>query len=231
MVTNAVRQPAVAELPSVRSHTDAAGWLEQSLVVDFRSGTEVMRMTMEGDDPRELRVVLAAVARAYLAEVDERENGQPPPAGKARSRPRPNIRIVSTRFRNRLMGSHCGLDRTTEQLSRCSTRWLAKNWPTPTANWQTSTRNCSFSAGAGKTGTQREGAHRARRVLVDERLRREPAIANSKSRPPRRTNASLTMEALFKPGATTPALTRAPRRCQEYRGPPGPHQSRPASEA
>src|SRR6266480_1224378 len=53
----AVRQPGVAELPIVRSQSDPVAWLEQALVVDFRAGPEVMRLTLEGNDPDQLRAV------------------------------------------------------------------------------------------------------------------------------------------------------------------------------
>src|SRR5262245_27372250 len=35
-----------------------------------------MRVPLEGDDPAEQRAILQGLTRAYLAEVDERENGQ-----------------------------------------------------------------------------------------------------------------------------------------------------------
>jgi len=76
VLTAAVRDPAVAALPIVRSQSDPVAWLEQSLLVDFRSGPEVMRVTLEGNDPDQLRTILAAVSRCYLEEVDEQENGQ-----------------------------------------------------------------------------------------------------------------------------------------------------------
>ena len=35
-----------------------------------------MRVSIEGNDGEELRILLDAVAKAYLADVDERDNGQ-----------------------------------------------------------------------------------------------------------------------------------------------------------
>ena len=71
----ALGRPEVRDLPSVREQADPVGWLDRRLYVDFRVGAEFMRVSMEGDDPNEVLPILHAVRDAYMAEVDERENG------------------------------------------------------------------------------------------------------------------------------------------------------------
>jgi succinoglycan biosynthesis transport protein ExoP len=75
-LNNALKEPGVSSLKLIRSQGDPVAWLDRSLRVDVRSGTEFMKVSIEGDDPDELRAILAAVAKAYLEDVDDREKGQ-----------------------------------------------------------------------------------------------------------------------------------------------------------
>lgn len=72
----ALRQPGVTELGVVRTaEPDAINWLDRKLVVDNKSGSEFMRVTIEGEDGDELLVLLDAISKAYLASVDDQDNG------------------------------------------------------------------------------------------------------------------------------------------------------------
>lgn len=74
---SALKHPGVSSLGVVAREPDPLGWLDRKLVVDPKSsGSEFMRVTIEGDDGEELKVLLQAVAKSYLAGVDERDNGE-----------------------------------------------------------------------------------------------------------------------------------------------------------
>lgn len=75
LILNAtLKQPGVANLGVVRAQADPITWLEDNLRVSFGPG-EFMRVEIDGEPVEELRVLLTALAKVYLADVDERENG------------------------------------------------------------------------------------------------------------------------------------------------------------
>ena len=75
-INNALKQPGVNGLGVVRTaDPDAITWLDKKLVVDSKNTSEFMRVTLEGEDGEELTAVLQAVSKAYLASVDDRDNG------------------------------------------------------------------------------------------------------------------------------------------------------------
>ncbi|MGH7225728.1 MAG: Wzz/FepE/Etk N-terminal domain-containing protein, partial [Gemmataceae bacterium] len=64
----ALRQPGVAELGVVRSKDDPAGWLEENLKVAFLEKTDILRVSLEGTEPKELAALVNAVKDAYMEE-------------------------------------------------------------------------------------------------------------------------------------------------------------------
>jgi hypothetical protein len=61
-------------LPSrQRIRSDPVVWLEGELKVDFKDAREIMRVSLDGDDPDDLKVLVDAVAEAYLTEVVDRQ--------------------------------------------------------------------------------------------------------------------------------------------------------------
>jgi capsular exopolysaccharide synthesis family protein len=63
------------DAPLLKQQPDPVAWLDKNLQVDFRAGSEFMRVYLEGDNPDELLAVVRAVAAAYQAEVEQREKG------------------------------------------------------------------------------------------------------------------------------------------------------------
>ncbi len=62
-------QTPVAELSIIRSSPTPLAMLEKELKVDFPGSREIMRISFDGDNPRELKILVEAVAEAYLTEV------------------------------------------------------------------------------------------------------------------------------------------------------------------
>jgi capsular exopolysaccharide synthesis family protein len=73
VLTSALRDPKVAELPVVRQQANPLTWLEAQVHADFSIAPEIMAITMSGDDPKAVELILNAVRDAYLKEVVGRE--------------------------------------------------------------------------------------------------------------------------------------------------------------
>jgi capsular exopolysaccharide synthesis family protein len=69
----ALKRPGVAELAMLRDKSDPAAWLEKQLRADFSVAPEVLRLSLAGEDPVEIAVLLGAVRDAYLDEIVEKE--------------------------------------------------------------------------------------------------------------------------------------------------------------
>jgi hypothetical protein len=70
MVLNAaLRDENVARYRMIRDHADPIEWLKEQIKVDFVAGSEVMEISLSGDDPVEIAGIVNAVMRAYVDEV------------------------------------------------------------------------------------------------------------------------------------------------------------------
>lgn len=76
-LSTALNQPGVSDLGVFKTaDTDPLSWIDQKMKVDTKTGSEFMRVSIEGDNGDELRTLLEAISKAYLADVDERHNGE-----------------------------------------------------------------------------------------------------------------------------------------------------------
>jgi capsular exopolysaccharide synthesis family protein len=75
VLSAALTRPGVKELPRIQGMLNPTGYLRSHIKSDFNSGPLMMRVTMSGDDPEELKVLVNAVAEAFVAEA-EREDKQ-----------------------------------------------------------------------------------------------------------------------------------------------------------
>jgi capsular exopolysaccharide synthesis family protein len=64
----ALNDPGVASLDVVRKQANPKEWLSQGLLVDFTKGPEILQISMKGDNPAALKMVVNAVMKAYLDE-------------------------------------------------------------------------------------------------------------------------------------------------------------------
>ena len=53
----------------VREQVDPIVWLQENLKVEFLAGSEVMEISLSGDNPEELAGIVNAVKKAYMEEV------------------------------------------------------------------------------------------------------------------------------------------------------------------
>ena len=63
----------VANLSIVKDKPDILDWLEQNVKVDTSVGTEILRVSISGDQPQELVQLLGAIVDAYMKEVVDKE--------------------------------------------------------------------------------------------------------------------------------------------------------------
>jgi polysaccharide biosynthesis transport protein len=76
-LNTALNQPGIKGLGVFKGiDTDELSWLDQKMKVDTKTGSEFMRVSIEGDNGDELQTLLEAISKAYLADVDERHNGE-----------------------------------------------------------------------------------------------------------------------------------------------------------
>ena len=72
VLSSALKLPGVAQLGVWKEKADPISWLAETLRVSF-DAPEIMRVELDGEPADEVVTVLNAVARAYLAEVGERD--------------------------------------------------------------------------------------------------------------------------------------------------------------
>ena len=76
VLTGAMKDPAVEGSSLLQNRSDKVAALESKLKVDFSLGTEFMRLTLEGDNPDELKQILDAVAQSYLNNAVNKKRNQ-----------------------------------------------------------------------------------------------------------------------------------------------------------
>lgn len=68
IIVAALRRPGVSELEDIRSRPDPAAWLEEELKVSFLDKTDILRVSLDGTNPKELATLVNAVKDAYMEE-------------------------------------------------------------------------------------------------------------------------------------------------------------------
>jgi capsular exopolysaccharide synthesis family protein len=69
-------RPDIAQLNEVRAQEDPLSWLGKNLAADFKDGPDVMRVSLSGDYPEDLAVILNEVVKAYLQEYAAKEKAK-----------------------------------------------------------------------------------------------------------------------------------------------------------
>ncbi|MGO9462947.1 MAG: polysaccharide biosynthesis tyrosine autokinase [Isosphaeraceae bacterium] len=65
----ALRDGEVGKCPLIRNEVDPIGWLVENLKVEFIQASELMEISLSGDDPQQLAIIVNAVKKAYIEEV------------------------------------------------------------------------------------------------------------------------------------------------------------------
>jgi len=75
----ALQQPGISQLRIMRDQKEPIDWLLENVQAQFAQGSELLQLSLEGNDPQELAKLVNSVARAYIDEVvnkDLRQRGQ-----------------------------------------------------------------------------------------------------------------------------------------------------------
>jgi capsular exopolysaccharide synthesis family protein len=72
ILSYALNYPEVAKLQVIKEQTDQLQWLETEIKVEF-PGPEFIQISMSGDQPKELLVLVNAVRKAYLEKTADKE--------------------------------------------------------------------------------------------------------------------------------------------------------------
>ena len=69
MLKNALQDKDVSSYRMIRESDDPIAWLKENLKVEFIGVSEVMEISLSGDNPQELAGIVNAVKKAYMTEV------------------------------------------------------------------------------------------------------------------------------------------------------------------
>jgi len=72
----ALNQHGIANLGVMKNQTDRVAWLENNLQVDFEQSSELMRVSLVGDDSDDMKAILDAIKTVYIREVLSRDSMQ-----------------------------------------------------------------------------------------------------------------------------------------------------------
>jgi capsular exopolysaccharide synthesis family protein len=74
VLTRALRDPEVAQLPVLQKHPDPVAWLGGEIRADYSIAPEIFRIAMTGESAEELKKLVIAVREAYVKEIADKEH-------------------------------------------------------------------------------------------------------------------------------------------------------------
>ena len=74
VLSNALKHPEMEKAPLLKQQPTPIDWLATHIQIDFKNGPEFMRVYLEGDQPDELSAILKSVTAAFMAHVEKRDN-------------------------------------------------------------------------------------------------------------------------------------------------------------
>src|SRR5262245_16899707 len=69
----AIRDPGIAELPMLREQVDPIRYLEEELRVETKEGSEIIKVSLSGDDARSIAAIVNSIQSAFFREVVDDE--------------------------------------------------------------------------------------------------------------------------------------------------------------
>jgi len=200
-------QPEVRDLAAVQEQADPVGWLDHRLNVDFRVGPEFMRVSLEGDDPQEVVAILGALSRSYLAEVDERENGQ-------RRRRLAQLESVQAEQRDRQAKVQKEIDAIAVRLGSKDATTLAladqmAREELTNANREVAEIDAQLQVLPRPDAPKPKGEVTVPPSMIEDRLRKDSTLIQLEGELTKARARLAATERSYKPGVTTPAVTKA----------------------
>ena len=76
VLTSALSRPGVAVLATIKAQADPREWLEELLDAEFPSGSELMQLSLSGERPDDLAMIVNAVTDSYLDEIVAKDHNE-----------------------------------------------------------------------------------------------------------------------------------------------------------
>lgn len=76
LLSTALQRPEAAGLKMIQDKPDPVAWLSENLTVDFPGEAEIMRVSLKGDRPRDVALVIDAIVLTYMNEVVDVERNR-----------------------------------------------------------------------------------------------------------------------------------------------------------
>ena len=76
VIIRALRDPAISQLPVIRAEPDKVGFIQDEMVVDNPRESELLRISMRGEDPVQLQKIIDGVIDSYFAEYVDKEKAR-----------------------------------------------------------------------------------------------------------------------------------------------------------
>src|SRR5262249_53482037 len=72
----ALRDSKIGETETLKQQDDAAKWLEENLVVEFAENSEIMKIMLTGENPKDLADIVKAGQKGFMEEVVWKETSR-----------------------------------------------------------------------------------------------------------------------------------------------------------
>ncbi|VTS08816.1 tyrosine-protein kinase domain-containing protein [Tuwongella immobilis] len=72
----AIRDPAIAELPMIRSQVDPVAFLQDEVRVEYTDNSEIIKIILSGDNASEITKIVNSIQDAYFREVVDEEGNR-----------------------------------------------------------------------------------------------------------------------------------------------------------
>jgi hypothetical protein len=76
VLNGALRMPGIADLAIIKRHEDPVTWLTSDLSVSFPDDGEVLQISLNGDNPDEMKAIVNAVTDAYMDSIVNAEQSE-----------------------------------------------------------------------------------------------------------------------------------------------------------
>src|SRR5262249_36849528 len=76
VISAALADPRVSDLGVVQRHANPVAWLEKAIKADYSIAPELLSISLSGENPDELVLLVNAVREAYLKEIVNREQNE-----------------------------------------------------------------------------------------------------------------------------------------------------------
>jgi capsular exopolysaccharide synthesis family protein len=226
-LNNILKQPNVQQLEVVRKQPEPLAWLEHTLKAETKFNNDFITVSLEGDNAEELQVILDALSKAYLADVDERDNGARRERLRKLEETNRTYRAEVERFHKRIdtialaLGSKDGATlAVVDSLMKDELRTAIRELATARDNLQlaelASTSGVEDKGGAGTDRLLPWGAGAAQPngavvtpLEIENEMRLDPVLKQLEAEVAAARQVLATTQALFRDGERRPSVVQA----------------------